>query len=69
MYTYDPTEELNEAEQDLWREDDTKVSSSDRFPECHVDVHLSVEVFHVSKSQRWACLHDSVSTRTPHRSF
>ncbi|XP_053338323.1 small integral membrane protein 29 [Clarias gariepinus] len=24
MYTYDPTEELNEAEQELWREDDMK---------------------------------------------
>ncbi|KAG7323795.1 hypothetical protein KOW79_013497 [Hemibagrus wyckioides] len=24
VYTYDPTEELNEAEQELWREDDAK---------------------------------------------
>ncbi|KAK2825607.1 hypothetical protein Q7C36_019534 [Tachysurus vachellii] len=24
VYTYDPTEELNEAEQEMWREDDTK---------------------------------------------
>lgn len=45
MYSYDPTEELNEAEHELWREDESKVSSQDSFPESNVDFDLSPEVF------------------------
>ncbi|MCI4387119.1 hypothetical protein PGIGA_G00070520 [Pangasianodon gigas] len=43
VYTYDPTEELNEAERELWREDDTKgwtMTYQQRWPLLSKDPHV-----------------------------
>lgn len=48
VYTYDPTEELNEAEQELWKEDDAKVTTQDNVTGSYMDVDLSVEAFDIN---------------------
>lgn len=67
VYTYDPTEELNEAEQEiLWKEEDTKVihpvmkwktliSNADSYYKCWKQISVCTPLISIIKYSRACC--------------